>query len=231
MTSPGFSNSPVQDLNTQPVAIVSVDVVRRSATGRTNRGALVTISTNYHVGACQVTPAIGDQWQAVCIRGEWRLWSKLPNHTADLLVKPEQGQTQIGAAGPTELHGSVVNVHAPYLTLNGTPYRDKDGALQRQEGDGTWTPITPNIAAVNASQITDATVLGRALLTAADVNEVLTILGLAIAGAGLDGGNAVSPNVDPTVSGGTVSGPRIGADLDGGSPSVSGDIVASGGAP
>jgi hypothetical protein len=231
VTSPGFSNAPVQDFNTQPVAIISVDVARRSATGRTNRGAMITIATNYHVGACQVTPAIGDQWQAICIRGEWRLASRLPNHTVDLLVKPEQGQTQIGASGPTELHGSVVNVNAPYLTLNGTPYRDSDGALQRQESDGTWTPITPNIAAVTVNQITNATTLGRALLTASDVNEVLTILGLAIAGAGLDGGTAISANTDPIVSGGTVSGPRVGADLDGGSPSVSGDIVASGGTP
>jgi nitrous oxidase accessory protein NosD len=213
------------------VAIVSVDVAKRSATGRTNRGAMIPISTNYHVGACQVTPSVGDQWQVVCIRGEWRLTSRLPHHTADLLVKPEQGQTQIGAAGPTELHGSVVNVKAPYLTLNGTPYRDRDGALQRQEDDGTWTPITPNIAAVTVNQITNATALGKALLTASDVNEVLTILGLAIAGAGLDGGTATSPNTDPIVSGGTVSGPRVGADLDGGSPSVSGDIVASGGTP
>jgi hypothetical protein len=232
MTSPGFSNSPSTTVNTQPVAIISVDVAGRTATGRTNRGAMIPISTNYHVGACQVTPAIGDQWQVSCIRGEWRLMSRLPHLTSDMLTPPTQGQIQIGASGPMELHGSVVNINAPTLTLNGTPYRDQDGALQRQGDDGVWEPITPNIAAVTSTQITDATALGKALLTAEDVSEVLTLLGLAVAGAGLDGGRAASATIDPIISGGSATAPALGADLDGGPPEGStSEIIASGGTP
>ena len=140
---------------------------------------------------------------------------------------------QIGDVGPIELHGSSVNIHAPTLNLNGTSYRDQDGNLQRQKADGTWTAITPAVQAVDSTQITDATILGKLLLTAPDVDTVLTILGLSVAGAGIDGGTSTSATVDPVISGGSVSGPRTGADLDGGTPFGTGDdhIIASGGAP
>lgn len=225
-----FSRSAVSDA-TQPVAILTVDVAARTAVGRTRQETLITINTSYHVGVAQVTPAVGEQWYITNYRGEWRLHSRIPFRTHDLLVSPTQGQTQIGSTGPTEIHGSVINLRSETFTINGAAYRDYGGALQRQNPDGSWGQATPIPTTVTSNQVSDSTPLGRLLMTAPDVNTVLSILGLAIASAGLDGGSSDSTLVLPDISGGTPTAPAFGIDLDGGTPQSPGDTYVTGGTP
>lgn len=229
MPTSGYSRNQPTDVNIQPVAIVSIDVANRMACGRTRQETLLWINTAHYVGAVQVTPAIGEQWYIISYRGEWRLHCKIPFRTEDLLVTPTQGQTQVGSTGPTEINGSVVNINAATFTINGATYRDYNGALQRQNSDGTWGQATP--VTVTSYQVTDTTPLGRLLMTAPDVETVLSILGLAIASAGVDGGTSSSTLVLPDISGGTPSAPAFGIDLDGGTPESPGDTFVTGGTP
>ena len=227
----GYTTVSPQENNIQAVAITSVDVAGKQACGQTRQGTQIWVNTIYQVGAISVVPAVGEQWYVNKQRGEWRLISRIPFQTDDQLRSPTQGQTQIGSSGPTELNGSVVNINSDTMTLNGVSYRDSGTGLQRQNADGTWSTISSASSIIPASNITDATVLGRLLLTAQDGPTVLSILGLSIAGSGLSGGNASTPNDSPIVSGGTVSGPEEGADLDGGTPESAGDTFVTGGTP
>jgi hypothetical protein len=226
----GYTTNDPQEVNTQPVSITSVDVSGSKACGQTRQGNIIWINTIYHVGAVSCVPAIGDQWYITRHRGEWRLLSRIPFQTDEQLRSPTQGQTQIGSSGPTELNGSVVNINSDTMTLNGVAYRDNGSGLQRQNADGSWSTIGESTT-IPSTNITDATVLGKLLLTAPDVNTVLSILGLAVAASGIDGGTSTSTLVDPIVSGGTVSGPNEGADLDGGRPESAGDTFVTGGTP
>ena len=227
----GYTTQSPNDVNIHAVAITSVDVSSYKACGRTRQGTEVWINTRYYVGSVMSVPAVGEQWYVSRHRGEWRLHARIPYQTAGELISPTQGQTQIGAGGPTEINGSVVNINAETMTLNGVAYRDNGGTLQRQEANGTWTSISSAPSTMPSNNITDSTVLGRLLLTAPDVNTVLSILGLSVAGSGISGGTATTPNDDPIVSGGSVSGPGLGADLDGGTPESAGDIFVTGGTP
>lgn len=231
MMQQGFTTQTPGEVNIHAVSITSVDVAAHKACGYTRQGTEIWISTRYYVGSVMSVPAVGEQWYISRHRGEWRLHSRIPFQAADATISPTQGQTFIGSSGPTEISGSVVNIHAETMTLNGVSYRDNGGALQRQDAQGNWTTISSAPATMPSDNITDATVLGRLLLTAPDVSTVLSILGLSVAGAGISGGNAVTPNDDPTISGGSVSGPRLGADLDGGTPESTGDIFVTGGTP
>ena len=231
MMDGGYTTQNPKDVNIHAVSITSVDVASHKACGYTRQGTEIWISTRYYVGAVMSTPAVGEQWYVTRHRGEWRLQSMIPYGTADSLISPTQGQTSIGSVGPTELNGSVVNVNSETMTLNGIHYRDNGTGLQRQNTDGSWTTISSAPSVIPSNNITDASVLGRLLLTAPDVSTVLSLLGLSVAGAGISGGVAATPNDDPTVSGGSVSAPREGADLDGGTPESTGDIFVTGGAP
>lgn len=227
----GYTTSSPNEVNIQPVSIASVDVVGRMASGQSRQGTSIIIDINYHVGAVHVVPSVGEQWYIIKHRGVWRLHSRIPFRAEELLKTPTQGQVQIGSSGPMEVNGSVVNINSEIFTINGTAYRDKDGSLQRQNASGTWEVISSGTSTVVSSNITDATVLGKLLLTATDVSSVLSILGLGAVGGNLDGGTSFSPTVDPVISGGTVSAPGEGADLDGGTPESAGDVFVTGGTP
>lgn len=227
----GYTTVSPNEVNIQPVAITSVDVVSRTANGQARQGNNIKIDLNYHVGAVHAIPAVGEQWYISKHRGIWRLDSRIPFRSEDLLKTSTQGQIQIGSSGPMELNGSVVNINSETFTINGTAYRDSGGALQRQNANGTWSSLVVGSPTVTTDSITDATVLGKLLMTAPDVSTVLSILGLGAVGGNLDGGTSFSPTVDPVISGGTVSGPGEGADLDGGTPESAGDIFVTGGTP
>lgn len=227
----GYTSKSPKDVDIHAVSITSVDVAGHQACGYTRQGTEIWISTRYYVGSVMSIPAVGEQWYVSYHRGEWRLVSRIPYGQADSLISPTQGQTQIGSIGPTELNGSVVNINAETMTLNGVHYRDDGSGLQRQNADGSWSTISSDTSIIPSENITDASILGKLILTAPDVNTVLSLLGLSVAGAGISGGNAFTPNDDPIVSGGTPSAPREGADLDGGTPESAGDTFASGGTP
>lgn len=103
---------------TDYIHINAVDTVNRRASGLWSDGSICNngIDTSYHVGAVQVTPAVGDTWKARR-NGPylWILVQKMPSNTIELsgLTTPSEGQTQLGNTGPTELHGSQINAYSP----------------------------------------------------------------------------------------------------------------------
>lgn len=114
-----FSRHSVASRITQPVAITSVNTrtVPPQATGIMRTREYVQIDISHHVGAIQVTPAVGQQWLIIRDRGIWKLDRQLPFNTPDELVPMVEGQTRIGSSGPTELHGSQININAPVRAL------------------------------------------------------------------------------------------------------------------
>ena len=99
-------------------AITSVDAINQLATMTTAMLGTITVDTSYLVGAVQVTPTIGDQWQVEKINGNWRLKGQLPFNTPnDTAVTPTSGQHVVGSGqGPIELQGTQINANAPLAT-------------------------------------------------------------------------------------------------------------------
>ena len=58
----GYTRRSTGDVDTQPVAIVGVDLTARQAQAITRVGTTITIDCSYGVGSHLVTPAVGDQW-------------------------------------------------------------------------------------------------------------------------------------------------------------------------
>jgi len=99
-------------------AVTSVDAVNQLATMITRDLGIITVDTSYYVGATQVTPTVGDQWQVEKINGNWRLKGQLPFNTPnDTAITPTSGQHVVGSGqGPVELQGTVINANAPLAT-------------------------------------------------------------------------------------------------------------------
>lgn len=123
MVTEGFTRRSTAAVDTQPVAIVGVDLATRQAQGMTRVGTAVTIDCGYGVGGHLVTPSVGEQWYVERVDRVWRLGQKIPFNDNNLLIEPVEGQTVVGGTGPIELNGSQVNVHSPMdvtgaVTLN-----------------------------------------------------------------------------------------------------------------
>jgi hypothetical protein len=113
-----YSRHGVTSRITQPVAITSVNTTSYppQATGMMRTREYVQIDISHHVGAVQVTPAVGQQWTIIRDRGVWKLDRQLPfNMPQDAPMV--EGHTRIGSSGPTELNGSQVNINAPLRPL------------------------------------------------------------------------------------------------------------------
>lgn len=139
----GYTRTSINAKDTQPVAITSIDVTARTATGYTRNQTQITIDTSHLVGAVQVTPVIGDQWMVEKDNGIYKLYRKMPFNTPELLNQATAGQVQLGSTtGPVELNGSQVNINAPAMQLGSTLYRDQAGILQSSVDQGTtWTNV------------------------------------------------------------------------------------------
>lgn len=170
----GFTRRASTDVDTQPVAIVSIDTTARKATGLSRSRTEITIYTDYAVGGTYVTPAIGDQWQITRIDGQWRLDHRIPfNDSVITDIAPVEGQHIVGSGtGPLELSGTVVNIRPNTFTLGGIEYQIGVNGLQKNTGTAdvpVWTtlnpPVDPGFAPVQSvnGQTGDVTV------TAADV--------------------------------------------------------------
>ena len=133
--------------STQPVAITSVDTVKRTATAMTRRGSTIMVDLNYAAGAVHVTPAVGEQWFVTLENSmNYRLVSKLPANSANLNTQVSEGQVRVGSSGPLELDGAQVNVNSGVLQLGQSQLRSSGGALQQNTGttdDPNWTSVTP----------------------------------------------------------------------------------------
>jgi hypothetical protein len=99
-------------------AVTSVDAINQLATMTTRDLIVITVDTSYYVGAVQVTPTVGDQWQVEKVNGNWRLKSQLPFNTPnDSAITPTAGQHVVGSGqGPIEMQGTRVNINAPLVT-------------------------------------------------------------------------------------------------------------------
>lgn len=113
------------------VAIKSVDVVNHSASA-TNRYTStnvdninnplnqVFIDTSYYVGATQVQPAPGEQWNVQQVNGQWRLHSRISYNDPNQQLEPTAGQHVVGSGnGPVELNAgpsATINANSPLAT-------------------------------------------------------------------------------------------------------------------
>lgn len=146
------------------VSIGDVDTANRLCSGTFADGSECgnIVNARNHVGAVQVTPAVGEQWVVEMQGTQWMLISKLPIHTPDLdgTTTCTPGQVQLGSSGPMELFGSAINMHATInaqdinaanitipegnqLILNGTRFRMHDGVLQVSTDGVTWADFQP----------------------------------------------------------------------------------------
>lgn len=146
----GFTRRASTDVDTQPVAIVSVDATARRATGLSRSRTEINIYTDYAVGGTYVTPAIGDQWQVTRIDGQWRLDHKIPfNDSVITDIAPVEGQHIVGSGnGPLELSGTVVNIRPNTFTLGGIEYQIGVNGLQKNTGTAdapVWTTLNPPV--------------------------------------------------------------------------------------
>jgi hypothetical protein len=106
---------------TRQVTIQSVDVATQSAATATAWGNVIYVDTSYYVGATQVTPAVGEQWQIQKLNGDWRLMHRLPFNDPNQGVAPTQGQHVVGSGqGPVELQGTTINIGGPLSIQNYT---------------------------------------------------------------------------------------------------------------
>lgn len=142
----GFSRRSSSERILEPVAIISVDPVSRTAIGVTRTRYTININCAYATGDTITTPAAGDQWYVEKFLGEWRLYGRIPFNDATLNIEPEEGQVSVGSAsGPLELNGTEIRANARVLRLNGAYYRDSGATLERSKnGTDGWEPIFAN---------------------------------------------------------------------------------------
>ncbi len=139
----GYSRRSNSYRDLQPVSIISVDPISRTAVAVTRTRHNLTVNTAYATGETITTPAAGDQWYVERFDNEWRLYGRIPFNDATLNIKPEEGQVLVGSAtGPLELNGGEVRVNSKVFRLNGVYYRDDGTALQRSTDQVNWTAIT-----------------------------------------------------------------------------------------
>lgn len=156
----GFSRRSSSERELQPVAIVSVDPVTRTAIGVTRTRHSININCSYATGDTITTPAAGEQWYCERFDMEWRLYGRIPFNDETLNIKPEEGQVSVGSArGPLELNGPEVRVNGKVFRLNGVYYRDDGTALQRSTDQVNWSSISAgdmnNLVPLIASALTD----------------------------------------------------------------------------
>lgn len=144
-----FSRRTSSERDLQPVAIVTVDPVTRTATGVTRTRHTVTINCSYATGDTITIPAVGEQWYVERFDMEWRLYGRIPFNDATLNIEPEEGQVSVGSAsGPLELNGTEVRANGTVFRLNGVWYRDDGETLQRSVDKITWESISAQAAGI-----------------------------------------------------------------------------------
>lgn len=185
----GFSRRTSSERDLQPVAIIAVDPLTRTATGVTRTRHTLRINCAYATGDTITIPAAGEQWYCERFEMEWRLYGRIPFNDPTLNIKPEEGQVSVGSAsGPLELNGTEVRANGAVFRLNGVYYRDSGTALERSTDQQTWTPIVPGdvagilqVVAKTLADFTGSTEAGAitALTEWGDtVDEVLRNFGL-----------------------------------------------------
>lgn len=113
-----YTRSSPTDQTIRIGSIQSVDAVNRQAVLVASGTNSIIVDCSYYVGATQVTPQVGDQWQIEKVAGSWRLRGRLPiNDPNDSAITPTAGQHIVGSGnGPVELQGTVINANAPLST-------------------------------------------------------------------------------------------------------------------
>lgn len=146
----GYTRRPSSSLDIQTVGIVSLDVGSQFARGLTRERHELRIDLRYPVGSVYETPVVGEQWYVQRMNGVWRLNSRIPFNDPTDRIDPVEGQTKIGnASGPTEISGTVMNLHGP-LNLSST--RPSDPNL----GDAVYDQALKKPIWWNGDEWTDA---------------------------------------------------------------------------
>ena len=139
----GFSRRSGSEREIQPVSIISVDPISRTAVAVTRTRHSITINCAYATGDTITVPAAGEQWYCERFDNEWRLYNRIPFNDATLNIKPEEGQVSVGSSrGPLELNGTEVRLNGRVTRINDVYYRDDGNALQRSTDQVNWTAIT-----------------------------------------------------------------------------------------
>ena len=174
MPSSGFSRYSNSDRDLQPVAIVSVDPISRTAIGVTRTRHTLHINCAYATGDTITVPAAGEQWYCERFDMEWRLYGRIPFNDPTLNITPEEGQVSVGSAkGPLELNGTEIRANN-FLRLGGVYYRDSGSALERSLDKENWEPIV-----TDSSGLTGVVQLIAKALTGFDgTDQALAILSL-----------------------------------------------------
>jgi hypothetical protein len=150
----GFSRRSSSERDLQPVAIISVDPISRTAVAVTRTRHNLTINTAYATGDTITVPASGEQWYIERFDGEWRLYGRIPFNDETLNIKPEEGQVSVGSArGPLELNGPEVRFNSKVFRLNGVYYRDSGTALERSTDQVTWGAVSAATATTLAQDL------------------------------------------------------------------------------
>lgn len=139
----GFSRRAASEREIQPVAIISVDPISRTAVGLTKTRHDIRINCAYATGDTITVPATGEQWYVERFDMEWRLYGRIPFNDPTLNIKPEEGQVSVGSAyGPLELNGPEVRVNSKMFRLNDVYYRDNGTTLERSADKVNWAPVS-----------------------------------------------------------------------------------------
>ena len=150
----GFSRRSASEREIQPVAIISVDAVSRTAIGATRTHHSIHINCAYATGDTITVPATGEKWYVERFDGEWRLYGRIPFNDATLNITPEEGQVSVGSAwGPLELNGPEVRFNSKVFRLNGVYYRDSGTSLERSTDQVTWTAVSAATATTLAQEL------------------------------------------------------------------------------
>jgi len=124
------------------VAIDSVNLTERLATGVNPQAGQVVVRFGAMPGGIYNIPEVGEQWVVAGYGPQWRLLHKAAYQDPRLNIPAQEGMTVVGRGGPTHVVGSEVRLPASIFLgdweLNVDP---ASGALRVRRGDGDWTVI------------------------------------------------------------------------------------------
>lgn len=124
------------------VAIDSVNLTERTATGMSPHSGQVVVRFGAMPGGIYNIPAVGEQWVVAGYGAQWRLLHKAAYQDPRLNIPAQEGMTVLGRSGPTHLVGSEVRL-PPSIFLGDWELNVEPGtgALRVRRGTGDWTVL------------------------------------------------------------------------------------------
>lgn len=124
------------------VAIDSVNLTERVATGFSRMTGQVVIRFGAMVGGIYNIPKVGEQWVVSRYGLVWKLEYKAAFQDPRLNLPPAEGMTVVGREGPTHIVGTEVRLPPSVFLGDWELNVDPDtGALRVRRGDGDWIVV------------------------------------------------------------------------------------------